>query len=360
MTGKTFTTLERLGWDLQWQDTFKPHAAKGLAAGRIVAEHRGRYQAAAAFGDLHAEGAGSLYGRAVLRSDLPAVGDFVALRPPTGDGPALIQAVMPRRSAFVRKAAGIVTNDQVVAANIDVAVIIEAVDGSFNPRRLDRYMALARSSGVAPVVLLNKADQPSDAMPYLQAARISASGAPVHKISARTGLGIEELQPYLCAGRTIVVLGPSGVGKSTLINRLVGDDLQATGEVRRVDHRGRHTTTSRHLVRGPGGSLLIDTPGMRELQLWLADERFGSAFQDVEELSTQCRYRDCRHDTEPGCTVRAAVARGDLDPARLKSHEKMVRELRRAEALDDIRSRRDRKLTLKRQIPKKKYGRSMR
>jgi ribosome biogenesis GTPase len=356
-TGNHLESLERLGWDEQWQQAFAPYAAKGFGAGRIVAEHRGRYRAACAAGDIEAAVAGSLQVRAIMRSDLPAVGDFVALRMPGGDGPALVQAVLPRRSAFVRKAAGPVTDDQVVAANITTAFIVDSLEAGFNAGRLDRYLALAHASGARPVIVLNKADRASGAARDIEAAR--ARGVPVHRVSALTGDGMDELDPYLGAGCTIALLGPSGAGKSTLTNRLVGHDLQKTGDVRASDHRGRHTTTSRQMLAGRGGSLLIDTPGMRELQLWLANDGVESTFQDIEDLAARCHYRDCRHDAEPGCAVRAAVERGDLDSERVRNHAKMLRELHRSEALDDIRVRRARKLTLKRQMRKKKNGRAM-
>ena len=341
-------TLQNLGWNEGWQQAFEPYAARGLAAGRILVEHRGRYGVATETSAHTAEIAGSLHNKATLRSDLPAVGDFVALRLPGGDGPALIQAVLPRRTAFIRKAAGVVTDDQVVAANIDTVFVVDALDRNFNLRRIERFLALARVSGAAPVIILSKADLADDAEARLEEVRTIAFGVPIHITSARTRLGLEQLGLHLQSGCTVALLGPSGVGKSTLINELLGHEIQHTQEIRASDDRGRHTTTGRHLLMRPDGGTLIDTPGMRELALWYSDDGVELVFQDLEALAHQCRFNDCQHASEPGCAVRAAIDRGELDPCRVKNHAKMVRELKRAELVDDMKARRRRKLGLER------------
>lgn len=327
--------LETYGWNDFWQQAFETHAAQGLVAGRVVVQHRERYGVATDNGEYSAELSGRLRYEAVRHSDLPAVGDFVALKPPGGDGPAIIQAVIPRRTAFLRKAAGERTEDQVVAANIDTIFILSALDRTFNLRRMERYLTLAWTSGASPVVVLNKADLCDDISARLGDVNGVAFGVPIHVISALTNRGLEEIEPYLQKGCTIGVLGPSGVGKSTLINHILGRDAQATQAVRQGDDRGRHTTTHRELFVSPTGALIIDTPGMRELQLWKAEEGLEITFEDLETLIARCRFRDCTHTTEPGCAVRPAIERGEIDPARLESYAKLTRELRYLESLDD-------------------------
>ena len=342
--------LRTLGWNEAWQQAFEPHAATGLVAARILVEHRGRFSVATDTAELSAEVTGRFRKTATLRSDLPAVGDFIALRLPSGDGPGQIEAVLPRRTAFIRKAAGSVTDDQVVAANIDTVFVVDAIDHKFNLRRLERYLSLAHASGAAPVILLSRADLADDATARFEEVAAIAAGASIHVISARTGLGLDRLEPYLQPGSTVCMIGPSGVGKSTLINEILGQALQRTQEVRASDHRGRHTTTGRHLFVRTGGGMLIDTPGMRELQLWYSQEGVEATFEDIEALALQCRFHDCRHGSEPGCAVRAAIECGELDPKRLVSHAKMVDELRRAASVDEVRARRRRKLGLRRTL----------
>jgi ribosome biogenesis GTPase len=328
--------LQALGWDEKWQSEFERHAAQGYVAGRVLVEHRGLYRIATEdAAELPAEIAGKLRHEAVRRSDFPAVGDFVFLKPPVEDGPAIILGILPRRTAFIRKAAGTANEDQVVAANIDTVFVMSALDGDFNLRRVERYLTLAWESGAKPVIILNKADLSDDVA--ARAAEIGeiAYGVPVHAISALARDGLNALEAYLGPGQTVSVLGSSGVGKSTLINTLLGQDLQATQAVRADDSRGRHTTTHRQLFVRPQGGMIVDTPGMRELQLWSADQGLEAAFHDIEQLATQCRFRDCQHVNEPGCAVRAAVENGNLDPQRLSSHAKLIRELRYSKARGD-------------------------
>jgi ribosome biogenesis GTPase len=287
---------------------------------------------------------------ALAASDYPAVGDWVALepsRPEAGpDDPAIIAAVLPRRAAFVRSAAdssrrstGNLVDEQVMAANVDMAFLVAGLDGDFNLRRLERYLAVAWSSGVTPVIVLNKADVARDLDGRLVAVGAIAPEVPVIVLSALTGDHVADLAPHLTAGRTVVVLGSSGVGKSTLVNALLGEDRQATAAVREDDSRGRHTTRHRELFGLPGGALLIDTPGIRSLEVAGADEGVDTAFDDVTELATACRFSDCRHDGEPGCAIRAAIAEGTLSEARLDSHRKLERELAHAERKVDPRAR---------------------
>jgi len=284
---------------------------------------------------------------ALASSDYPAVGDWVALGPDNGPGAqAVITAVLPRRSAFVRSAAdatrrsaGNLVDEQVLAANVDVAFLVAGLDHDFNLRRLERYLAVAWSSGVRPVIVLNKADVALDLDDRLLAVESIAPAVPIVVLSALTGDHLADLPPYLAAGQTAVVLGSSGVGKSTLVNALLGVERQATAAVREDDSRGRHTTTHRELFELPGGALLIDTPGIRALEVAGADEGMAAAFDDIAELALGCRFTDCRHEGEPGCAVRSAIDDGRLTSDRLASHQKLERELAHAERKGDARAR---------------------
>jgi ribosome biogenesis GTPase len=337
--------LSDLGWNEDWQRKFEPYTAEGLAPARIIAEHKELYRVATDIAELSAEVSGKLRFEAVKRSDFPAVGDFVALRLPDGDGSALIHAILPRWTAFIRKAAGESGDDQVVAANVDAVFIMTAMDHDFNMRRLERYLTLVWDGGARPVVLLNKADLCEDPDALLDEISNVAFGVPVHIISALTGEGLAELEQYLRPGLTVSFVGSSGVGKSTLLNHLLGRQAQATQEVRAEDSRGRHTTTHRELFVRPEGGIIIDTPGMRELQLLNAQEGIEKTFSEIDALAAQCRFHDCQHGNEPGCAVREAVKRGELDPERLASFNKLTKELRYTETRYDKNAALERKRT---------------
>jgi ribosome biogenesis GTPase len=330
--------LSTLGWDDEWATAFAPFAAEGLLPGRVAREHRGLYRVFTEPGEAVASPAGRLRLDARSRIDLPAVGDWVALRGETATARAVVQAVVPRRSAFVRRAAGDETAEQVVAANVDSVLLVSGLDHDFNPRRIERYVLLAWESGARPVVVLNKADLRDDADDCRRQIEQVAPGVDVLAVSARQPSTLAALQPYLAPGRTVALLGSSGVGKSTLLNRLLGSEVQPTRAVRERDQRGRHTTTDRHLFLLPSGALAIDTPGMRELQLWEQGGGLASTFEDVEALAPGCRFRDCSHEAEPGCAVRAAVAEGRLPGERLESFQKLRGELRHLELKQDQRA----------------------
>jgi ribosome biogenesis GTPase / thiamine phosphate phosphatase len=330
--------LATLGWDSGWATAFAPFAAAGWRPARITAAHRDRWVVALPDSDREAVVSGRLRHDAAGPGDLPAVGDWVATSGAgTGaaDGDAwttVIQAVVPRRSAFRRSAgeerlAGNLSSEQVLAANVDVAFVVAGLDGDFNLRRLERYLATAWSGGAIPVILLNKADVADDLQGLQVAAEAVAPGVEVRAVSARTGDGVEDLErTHLVPGRTAVLLGSSGVGKSTLVNALLGSERQRTAAVREDDARGRHTTTHRELIRLPGGALLIDTPGIRSLGVAGSSDGIGSAFADIEALALSCRFGDCSHEREPGCEVQAALADGRLPRERLASFRKLERE----------------------------------
>lgn len=327
------TTLDALGWDDRFEEAFSTYGDDGLAPARVTAEHRGGYVVRGEAGELRAVARGRVRDRALLAGGLPAVGDWVAVRPQPA-GRAVIEAVLHRRTSVVRKTAGLEADEQVLVANVDTLFLVSDLDRDLNPRRLERYLALAYESGAEPVVVLTKLDLCADPGLVVEAESV-AIGVPVLVVSNVTGEGLDELEPFLRPGRTVALIGSSGVGKSTLINRLASDELFATADVRR-DGRGRHTTRHRELVALPGGALLVDTPGLRELQLW--EGNLDEAFGDVVALAAGCRFSDCAHMSEPGCAVRAAIETGELDPDRLASYRKLEREL------DAVQARRSRRL----------------
>ncbi|HXV01649.1 MAG TPA: ribosome small subunit-dependent GTPase A [Caulobacteraceae bacterium] len=316
--------LETYGWSPELQQAFAPHAEDGLVPARVIAQHRGAYQLMTSAGETRAEISGRL-ARDADPGGYPAAGDWVAAEPPARDGPAIIHAVMPRRTAFIRKVAGRGGEAQVVAANVDVAFLVASLNADLNPRRLERYLAAAWQSGAAPVILLTKADISPD--PAAAAANLEAAGAPVHILSSLTGEGLDAVRAYLKPGVTAVMVGSSGAGKSTLANVLLGAERMVVGAIREDDARGRHTTSHRELILLPGGGLLLDTPGMRELALVDAEEGVSATFEDIEALAAACRFSNCGHESEPGCAVRAALEAGELDEGRWRSWRKLGREL---------------------------------
>jgi ribosome biogenesis GTPase len=318
--------LQALGWDEGFEAAYRPFAAEGLVPARVTLEHQHIYTVHTGQADLLATVAGGLRHRITARREFPAVGDWVVLRAPEAGRRAVIQAVLPRRSKFSRKVAGDETDEQIVAANIDTVFLMMGLDADFSLRRMERYVATAHDGGAAPVVVLNKADLCDDVPARVAEVEAAAAGAPVLAVSTKLDAQLAAVRPHLVPGRTIALLGSSGVGKSTLVNRLVGHDLQRTRAVRESDHKGRHTTTRRQLIVLPGGSLLIDTPGLRELQLWDVGDGLGAAFDDIEALAPGCRFRDCRHDAEPGCAVKQAVAEGRLEERRHRSYLDLRRE----------------------------------
>jgi ribosome biogenesis GTPase len=332
--------LKEYGWDVPFEARFAPFAGLGLEPARVVRQSRDRSTLMTEGGELAGEVSGRFRHRALCLADYPAVGDWTAVGAGRGDA-ALIEAVLPRRSAFVRKTAGDVTEAQVVAANIDTVFLVSGLDGDFSIRRIERYLTTAWTSGAAPVIVLNKTDLHPGLESFVAEAARVAPGVPIVATSARAAGGLDGLEPFLIAGKTIALLGSSGVGKSTLINRLLGAERFRTNDVSDAEAgRGRHTTSARELVRLPGGALLIDTPGMRELQLWADDSGLDATFEEVDRFAAGCRFPDCRHEGEPDCAVRAAVEAGALALDRLESYLKLRRELRHLELKRDVKTRR--------------------
>ena len=323
-------TLESLGWTAELTTEFEPHLAAGLVPGRVAVQHRGQYEVLGEAGELRADVAGRLLHESATEAELPVVGDWVALAPRLDEGAGTIHAVLPRRTRISRKTPWLATKEQVLAANVDSVLLTTSLNEDYNLRRLERYLTTAWDSGADPVVVLTKADLHPDP----DAARLEvesiAYGVPVIVVSARSGEGLDDVAAIVRPGRTLVLLGSSGVGKSTLVNTLAGEELLATNELRN-DGRGRHTTTHRQLVRLPSGGLVIDTPGLRELQLWDASQGLDETFEDVTSLFAECRFSDCAHDREPGCAVRAALHEGRLERSRWESYQKLQRELEHLE-----------------------------
>ena len=310
--------LTRFGWDPDFAALFENHAREGLVPARVLTATRESYRLATPHGELAAELSGRLRFATDSPAGLPAVGDWVAVRAYPGDGLAIVDSVLPRRSALVRRAAGRRDEAQLLAANVDLLLIAAPLDGDLRARRIERFLALAREAGVPPAIVLTKAD--------LAAAREIAGGAPVVTVSAPLGRGLDELSALLVPRGTAALLGPSGAGKSTLVNALLGEVRQVTREVRDADQRGRHATTHRELFVLPSGALLVDTPGLRELALWDGTDGIAATYDEVSGLASTCRYRDCRHEAEPGCAVREAAGAGDIDAGRLAAYEKLRRE----------------------------------
>ena len=320
--------LEQIGADARIRECMQPHRAAGLELGRVSFAAHEQYRIFLENGECDASPAGR------LRFDdmLPAVGDWVAVRPIDADL-AFIEAVLPRAAQFSRRAAGTPVAEQVIAANVDLALVVCALDHDFNLRRLERYLVLAAESRAATVVVLNKADLCLDAAARAEAVRLLAPDLTIVSLSALDS--VEPLRP-LVRGRTVALLGSSGAGKSTIANGLLGEYRQFTQSVRESDSRGRHTTTSRMLLPIPGGGAIVDNPGMRELQLWAGRESLDDVFHEIAILAEQCRFQDCAHGSEPGCAVQSALAAGSLDTERWASYLKLAGELRHRATEQDV------------------------
>ncbi len=340
MADDDLTGLEPYGWSDRWRALFAEHSAAGLEPGRVLREDRGSAAVITGSGMVRAGLAARLArgGPGTLR---PAAGDWVALCQPPGHDEALIEAVLPRRSAFERADPGGAVAVQVLAANIDTVFIVHPVSEAPKLRRIERELAVAWESGATPVVVLTKGDLAEDTAAARLEVEAVAIGVDVLVTSAQTGDGIDQLARYAGPGSTVALIGPSGVGKSSLVNALLGEERQAVGEVRQGDGKGRHTTTSRELVALPGGGVLIDSPGMRALGVWELEEGLPAAFPDIAGLAPSCRFRDCRHQGEPGCAVAEAVDAGDLAAGRLDSWHRLLKEAAALERRQDALKRKE-------------------
>lgn len=317
------------GWNSRLEESMNRYTQEGLSAGRIIRENRHHYRIASGETMISAEVSGAFRYRTICAADFPVIGDWVAYRS-ADEHTASIEAVLPRRSSFSRKSSGDQTEEQILAANIDIAALVFGIDGgrNFTAGALERYLTLAWDSGAQPLILLNKADlaTPEQQQSCLLTAEMNAPGVPVHLISAVTGSGISDL--CIKAGETLAFIGPSGVGKSTLLNSIAGKAIQKTGEQREQDRKGRHTTTHRELFMLEGGIMIIDSPGLKEIQLWADEQSLDTAFSDIDKLSRSCRFSDCSHEGEPGCAVLQALQTGDLDHRRYENYLDMKKEVR--------------------------------
>jgi len=347
-----FPAAETIGFDEGFAASFREVGEPDCFPARVAAVHRGSYRVllpgeVAGGGpglvEREAHASGRLLHLAGSPAELPAVGDWAAARldasagsSGTGEAAVTLLALLPRRSAFARKEAGLRPKAQVLAANVDTAFIVGAAGRDWNPRRIERFLALAWEAGVNPVIVITKADIAPDPASLVAEAETLSFGTTVALVCAPEGRGLDALEGFLRPGRTVVLLGSSGAGKSTLLNALAGVEVASTGPVRVDDERGRHTTTHRELFALPSGALVIDTPGLREVQLWASEEAVDAAYEEVEALAAQCRFRDCAHGEEPGCAVRAALETGELDPGRYAGWRKLRREVAFLERKDDV------------------------
>jgi len=343
--------LRELGWNRSFDQQFEQFRNQALVPGRIAQEHKYKYIVYSEHGELKAEVSGRFRHRARSRSEFPAVGDWIALSARPDEGRATIHALLPRKSSFSRRAvlsggmpdSGGKTEEQVLAANVDTVFLVSGLDREFNLRRIERYLTVAWDSGATPITVLNKADVCPDVKGRIKQVESIALGVAVHAVSAEENEGLDVLYQYLSNDRTVAFLGSSGVGKSTIINSLLGTDRLKVDAVREYDNKGRHTTSYRQMILLPNGGIVIDTPGMREIQIWGDEQGLRKTFEDIEELATQCRFRDCRHQSEPGCAIRQAIEDGTVDTGRFRNYLKQKRELDYLAVRKDQRARLDAK-----------------
>jgi len=346
--------LKIFGWDAFFEKHFEPYAAKGYSAGRVSLEHRKRYRLYTSEGELWGDIRGKFFHTAESREDLPVVGDWVVIRMLPNEKKAVIHALLPRKSKFSRKVKGDRLEEQLVAANIDTVFLVSGLDNEFNPRRIERYLTLTSESGARAVIVLNKADLCPDIDEKIKQADMVAQGNPVIVISALQKDDLKKLDPFIKKGETIALLGSSGVGKSTIINQLLGEKVQKVHDDV-PNFRGLHVTTHRQLFLLPSGGLIIDTPGMREIQLWVGEAGLEEAFEDITRLAEKCYFRDCQHQNEPGCAVREALESGELSYDRYQSYLKLKREIEETAWQLTVKKKPDKKKKKKSEQKESKY-----
>ncbi len=331
-----------LGWDSDYESHFMEFNNDGYIPARVVSQHRNNYSLFYENGTINARLSGRICYSASKKNQLPVVGDWVAIKITDDEIQAIIYGVLPRKTSFVRKLpisggrkirngviTGGVTEEQVIVSNVDIVFIVIGLDDNFNVQRVERFLTLAHNSGARPVIILNKSDCCDCLDDYRDKVQNVASGISIHSVSAMNNIGMDAFNQYLQPGKTVVFLGSSGVGKSTITNHLLGKALQKTSETSRSTGKGRHTTTSSQLIVHESGCMIIDTPGLRELQLWCNEDALEESFEDVTSIIHSCKYRDCKHNAEPGCAIKQALADGILDPKRLDSYNKLYLELQR-------------------------------
>lgn len=343
--------IARLGWNDHWGQAFEPFRSQGFQPARVAVEDKHHYQLFADAGVFTGKVTGKFRSQTRTQADFPKVGDWVAFRPRPGEERAQIHAILPRTTQLARKRKGRETSEQVLVTNVDVAFIVHGLDRDLNVRLIERFLVMTREGGVQPVALLNKTDLDSHSCEKVGELRRALGEVPVLPTCARTGRGLDALDSFIRPGRTVVFMGSSGVGKSTLINRLYGEDIQATADVREGDAKGRHTTTWREMILLPNGGLVIDTPGMREFHMWISGEGIHEAFPEIEALSLQCHFNDCTHTKEKRCAVRTAVEAGELSETRYQSFLKLQREL---EFLEDAHRHRQRRVQQRNSLIKRR------
>ncbi len=357
--------LSEYGWNEFFEAQFASYKEQGFTPARVSLQHRNLYHVLSEDGELIAEVSGKMMHRNVSRADFPTVGDWVAISARPNEGAATIHGLVTRKGAFSRRAVlsgGMPDTDgkideQVLAANVDTVFLVSGLDKDFNLRRIERFLSAAWDSGATPVVVLNKADVCDDVEGHIGDVEGVAFGVPIHAVSAVTGEGLDALWRHIVPGSTAAFLGSSGVGKSTLINSLAGEERLDTGGIRLDDSKGRHTTTHREMVMLPGGGILIDTPGMRRLKMWDEGDGLSKTFEDVEEIMTQCRFTDCGHNSEPGCAIKAALDEGTLDPKRWNNYLKLQKELAHLERRKDEGARRQQEREWQKYISQVQKGR---
>jgi ribosome biogenesis GTPase len=334
--------LEELGWDPFFEKHFDPYRKKGFIPARIALEERNLYTAYSELGELTGKVSGRFRHNTRSRGDFPTVGDWVAVKGNPVTKKMTIHGVLPRKSKFSRKLVttdGRMTEEQVISANIDTVFLVIALDADFNVRRIERYLTIVQESGANLVVVLNKTDLCTNSEERIKEVKSITRGVPIYALSALKNEGLEQLYTYLSEGQTVTLVGSSGAGKSTLINSILGEERQATGEVREKDGKGRHITVKRELIPFPDGGLFIDNPGMRTISLWGEEEGLETTFEDIVALAQQCRFRDCKHGTEPGCAINQALEDGTLDKKRYENYLKLQQELKVLAMRKDQRAR---------------------
>lgn len=328
--------LKDLGWNEYFDNNFKPFEKQGFTVARVFTEYTHIYKLYTEFGEISGEISGKMRYAAMDQDEFPSVGDWVVVTIRLDEKKATIHNILPRKSKFSRKVAGINTTEQIVASNIDTVFLVNALNRDFNIRRIERYLIMAWESGAKPVILLSKADVCTDIEEKVAETNVVAMGVPIHIVSTIDGRGLNELNQYLNPGETVALLGSSGVGKSTLLNYLAGKEVQITKEVRECDDRGRHTSTFREMFMLDSGAMIVDTPGMREMQMWGGSEGIEEAFTDIEELNTQCKFSNCNHKGEPGCAIKQAIANGLITEERVNSYSKLQKEIKFMENKQNI------------------------